>query len=103
MGATFAIPILEGVAPADLATREGLVIAAAVAHGGTAPWEVDLSGSVVLALGGERHGLAGALATLEERFPVLRLTIPQRSGTDSLNVSAAGAALLAEIARQQVM
>jgi TrmH family RNA methyltransferase len=101
MGATFAIPLLEGVAPEDLATREGFTVAAAVAHGGVPPWEADLRGPTVLALGAEREGLEPALADLGDRLAVTRLTIPQAEGAESLNVAAAGAALLAEAARQR--
>ena len=101
MGSTFAIPVLEGVAPADLATREGFVVVAAVAHGGVAPWDVDLTVPLVLALGAERAGLAPALEGLSDGREVVRVTIPQAEGAESLNVSAAGAALMTEIARQR--
>ena len=101
MGATFALPLLLGVGADDLATRAGLRIVAAVADGGRPPWELDLSAPLVLALGAERAGLAESLTTLERAFPVDRVTIPQAPGSDSLNVSAAAAALMAEIARQR--
>jgi TrmH family RNA methyltransferase len=101
MGATLALPLLEGVTAADLATREGFTVAAGVPAGGAAPWEVDLRGPLVLALGGERGGVGGALAELEGAGRVLPVTIPQAPGTDSLNVSAAGAILLAEARRQR--
>ncbi|HWH15909.1 MAG TPA: RNA methyltransferase, partial [Miltoncostaeaceae bacterium] len=101
MGATFALPLLEGVRAEDLATREGLRIVAAVAHGGVPPWQADLASPSVLALGAERTGLAEALEVLAARFPVVRVTIPQSPGTESLNVAAAGAALMAEALRQR--
>jgi TrmH family RNA methyltransferase len=102
MGSTFSIPMLEGVAPSDLATRDGVRVVVASATGGVAPWEVDLSQPHVLALGGERHGLRDAIGELGERV-VAEVTIPQAAGTDSLNVSAAAAALLGEIRRQRAM
>ena len=101
MGATFAIPILEGVAPGDLATRTGFRLIAAVAHGGVPPWEVDLAGPAVIALGAERAGLEPLLGVLAARREVVRVTIPQAEGSESLNVAAAGAALLAEALRQR--
>ena len=64
MGATFAVPLLEGVAPADLGTREGFDVVGAVPRGGAAPWEADLTRPMVLALGAERAGLGGALDEL---------------------------------------
>lgn len=101
MGATFAIPLLEGVAPADLATRAGFDIVAAVPEGGRPPWEADLTRPHVLALGAERAGLEPALAELGEGRAVVPVSIPQAEGAESLNVAAAGAALLAEAARQR--
>lgn len=100
MGATFAIPVLEGVRAADLATREGFRIAAAVAHGGAPPWEVDLTVPTVLALGAERSGLGPVIEEMRETMEVVEITIPQSDGAESLNVAAAGAALLAERLRQ---
>lgn len=103
MGATFALPLLEGVTPADLATREGFDVVGAVPRGGAPPWEVDLARPLVLALGAERSGLGGALEHLAADRPVMRVTIPQTEGSESLNVAAAGAALLAEAGRQRAL
>ena len=100
MGATFALPILEGVTPADLATRTGFTVVAATPRGGRAPWEVDLTGPLLLTLGAERAGIEPALAELSASHPVQRVTIPQADGAESLNVAAAGAALLSETQRQ---
>jgi len=112
MGATYALPLLEGVAPRDLATRDGFAVVAAVAAGGAPPWSVDLTGPTVIALGAERAGLAPVLGELGHladasaakwpagRGPTL-VTIPQAPGAESLNVAAAGAALLAEALRQR--
>ena len=101
MGATFALPLLEGVSPADLATREGFAVLAAVPRGGVPPWEADLARPLVLALGNERAGLGSALQGLADGREVVRVTIPQAEGAESLNVAAAGAALLAEAVRQR--
>ena len=67
MGATFAIPLLEGVRGEDLASRGGFRVVAAVVAGGRAPWDADLRGPIVIALGGEREGLAPGLAQLGDR------------------------------------
>jgi len=101
MGATFAVPLLEGVRGDDLASREGFRVIAAVAHDGVAPWQTDLTGPMVLALGSERDGLGPGLAQLGDRADVIRVTIPQTRGAESLNVSAAGAILCAEALRQR--
>lgn len=101
MGSTFAIPILEGVAAADLSSREGFTVVAAVAHGGVPPWEADLTAPILLALGAERAGLRPVMDELAGKRPVIVVTIPQADGAESLNVSAAGAAILAEVLRQR--
>jgi len=97
MGATFALPLLEGVSPADLATREGFAVVAAVPRGGVPPWETDLTRPMVLALGAERAGLGPALESLAEDREVVRVTIPQAEGAESLNVAAAAAIALQRI------
>lgn len=103
MGSTFALPVLEGVTAADLATREGFAVVAATPRDGSPPWEADLAQPHVLALGAERTGLGPALGELEGGHPVVRVTIPQAPGAESLNVSAAGAALMAEAVRQRAV
>lgn len=102
MGSTFAIPVLEGVTPVDLATRTGFCIVAAVPREGLAPWDADLTQPFVLALGAERLGLGPALEGLSDGREIVRVTIPQAAGAESLNVAAAGAALLAEAVRQRM-
>ena len=101
MGATFTIPVLDGVRAEDLATRDGVRVVAAVTSGGVAPWETDLASPAVIALGAERGGLEQSLGPLEDAGRVVRITIPQDAGAESLNVAAAGAILLAEARRQR--
>lgn len=100
MGAAFALPVLEAVSAADLATREGFRVVAAMAHGGDPPWEIDLTRPTVLALGAERAGLDPVIESLRGSHEVMEVTIPQGTGAESLNVAAAGAALLSERVRQ---
>ena len=100
MGATFAVPLLEGVRMQDLATREGFAIVAADPHDGVPPWECDLTAPSVLALGAERDGIGPAITHVGS-LPVVRVAIPQAPGSESLNVAAAGAALMAEALRQR--
>ncbi len=102
MGATFALPLLQRVSPEHLATRQGFTVVAGVPAGGEPPWEVDLAVPAVIVLGAEREGVEPALAAFGDR-PVVRVTIPQRPGAESLNVAAAGAALLAEASRQRAV
>jgi 23S rRNA (guanosine2251-2'-O)-methyltransferase len=62
-----------------------------------APWEVDLAGPTVLVLGGEGKGLRPRVASACDGV----VALPQRGKIDSLNVSAAAAALLFEAIRQR--
>ena len=64
---------------------------------GVAPWAADLRGPVCLVLGGEGEGLRPLVA----RACDVLLTIPMRGSVGSLNVSAAGAVLAYEVARQR--
>jgi 23S rRNA (guanosine2251-2'-O)-methyltransferase len=59
--------------------------------------ETDLAGPAILAVGGEKRGLSGAL---RERCDVF-MTIPTRPGGPSLSLSHAAAIVLAEAARQR--
>ncbi len=63
----------------------------------TAPWDVDLSGSTVLVLGGEGKGLRPRVASACDGL----VALPRRGRVESLNVSAAAAALLFEAVRQR--
>ena len=101
MGATFGVPLLEGVTAEDLATRDGVRVVAAVVSGGEPPWAVDLTAPSLIALGAERAGLDVSLGPFADPDQVVRVTIPQEGATESLNVAAAGAILLAEARRQR--
>jgi 23S rRNA (guanosine2251-2'-O)-methyltransferase len=67
------------------------------AEGGVPPWQVDLSGKVVLCLGGEEKGLRQRTRELCDGL----LGLPMRGRVESLNVATAAAALLYEAVRQR--
>ena len=82
--------------------QEGCWIVGAVAEGGgaetaQAPWAADLRGALVLVLGSEGRGLRPLVA----RTCDLLVRIPLAGRVGSLNVAAAGAALLYEVQRQR--
>jgi 23S rRNA (guanosine2251-2'-O)-methyltransferase len=82
--------------------QAGCWIVGAVAEGGggetaQAPWAADLRGALVLVLGSEGRGLRPLVA----RTCDLLVRIPLAGRVGSLNVSAAGAALLYEVQRQR--
>jgi 23S rRNA (guanosine2251-2'-O)-methyltransferase len=62
-----------------------------------APWDVDLTGSTVLVLGGEGKGIRPRVASACDGL----VALPQRGKVGSLNVSAAATALLFEAVRQR--
>jgi 23S rRNA (guanosine2251-2'-O)-methyltransferase len=59
--------------------------------------DVDLTGPVMLAIGGERRGLSGALREMCDGF----VRIPMVAGAGSLSLSHAAAVVMAEMMRQR--
>ena len=76
--------------------RRGLKLYGCVAGAKRTMYDVDLSGPSILAIGGEKRGLSGAVREICDRF----VTIPTRSGA-SLSMSHAASILLAEAMRQR--
>jgi 23S rRNA (guanosine2251-2'-O)-methyltransferase len=79
------------------AKEAGFWIWGADAEAEAAPWSVDLTGSTVLVLGGEGKGLRPRVAQSCDGL----IALPQRGKVESLNVSAAAAAVLSEALRQR--
>lgn len=79
------------------AKQAGFWIWGADADAEQAPWEADLTGSTILVLGGEGKGLRPRVASACDGL----IALPQRGNVESLNVSAAAAALLFEALRQR--
>jgi 23S rRNA (guanosine2251-2'-O)-methyltransferase len=79
------------------ARRAGFWIWGADADAENPPWDVDLTGSTVLVMGGEGAGLRPRVAATCDGL----VALPQRGQVGSLNVSAAAAALLFEAVRQR--
>jgi len=79
------------------AKAAGFWIWGADAEASDAPWAVDLSGPTVLVLGGEGKGIRPRVASACDGL----VALPRLGKLDSLNVSAAAAALLLEATRQR--
>lgn len=79
------------------AKEAGFWIWGADAEAEGAPWDVDLTGSTILVLGGEGKGLRPRVASSCDGL----LALPRRGQIESLNVSAAATALLFEALRQR--
>jgi 23S rRNA (guanosine2251-2'-O)-methyltransferase len=82
----------------DALKEDGCWVVGATAEGDAPPpWEVDLRGPVALVLGSEGRGLRPLVARSCDRLT----RIPLAGRVGSLNVAAAGAALLYEACRQR--
>lgn len=79
------------------AKEAGFWIWGADAEAEAAPWDVDLTGSTVIVLGGEGKGLRPRVAQSCDGL----IALPRHGQVESLNVSAAAAALLSEAVRQR--
>ncbi len=64
---------------------------------GEPPWEVDLTGKVLLCLGGEERGLRAQTRKICDRL----VGLPMRGRVESLNLATAASALLYEAIRQR--
>ena len=99
-GATELLPLcrVSGLAAAiPELKRAGIWCAALDTDGDMAPWDFDLTQRVCLVVGGEGTGVH---RLVKERCDV-RLRLPMRGKIESLNASAAAAALLYEAVRQR--
>lgn len=65
---------------------------------GQPPWEIDLRGQVVLCFGGEEKGLRARTRKVCDAL----IGLPMRGAVESLNVSAATAAVVYEAIRQRL-
>lgn len=77
--------------------RRGLRLIGCLARAKRALHETDLTGPTLLAIGGEKRGLSGAVRSICDAF----LTIPLRGEPSSLSLSHAAAIVLAEALRQR--
>ncbi|MFT7622305.1 MAG: 23S rRNA (guanosine2251-2'-O)-methyltransferase [Myxococcota bacterium] len=78
--------------------RDGFRAVASIVGGHPAPWELDLTGPLVLMVGSEDKGLRPSL----RRAAAIKTSL-ETQGPESLNVSAFGALLLYETARQRAL
>lgn len=100
MGSAFRLPIVESVTEEsllDLKSRLGLKIVAAAGEGENDYTDYDWKQPTLLLLGNEGRGVSDSLMQSCDQ----RLRIPMHAGVESLNVSAAGAVMLFEAARQR--
>jgi TrmH family RNA methyltransferase len=99
MGSIFRLPVIEeATGPAvERLRRFDYRLIGAAPRGGEDYGEAQVAGKVALVIGNEGAGISADLGDRLDRT----LTIPLRSGVESLSVGAAAAVLLFEIARQR--
>lgn len=99
-GAVFALPVVQGLPPADaLETIAGMGLArvGTSSAGGQDIYEADLAGRVAIVVGNEANGLPADLdAHLDQK-----VRIPMLGPADSLNVAVASALVCFEAVRQR--
>jgi 23S rRNA (guanosine2251-2'-O)-methyltransferase len=88
---------LDDVEPLKQLQRRGLKLFGCIAGAKRTMFDVNLAEPCVLAVGGEKRGLSGAVRSICDQF----VTIPTRGGA-SLSMSHASSILLAEAMRQRL-
>ena len=78
--------------------RRGLRLYGCVAGAKRRIYDVDLAGPAILAIGGEKRGLSGAVRSICDRF----ITIPSAGAAKSLSLSHAASVVMAEAMRQRL-
>jgi tRNA G18 (ribose-2'-O)-methylase SpoU len=102
MGAVFQIPVITQIQSLPetltlLKQRFGTRIVASDPHGEGPLGSVDLSGNVCIVLGNEDDGISSPVMDISD----VRVSIPMRRCTDSLNVASASAVFLFEASRRR--
>jgi TrmH family RNA methyltransferase len=100
-GAIFRLPVLSDLKPGAVVKRleaARVHIVAADPHSPSPITQADLTGPLAILVGNEASGLPDELARQAHQL----LSIPMRSGMDSLNAATAAGIFLYEVARQRV-
>jgi 23S rRNA (guanosine2251-2'-O)-methyltransferase len=88
---------IDGIEPLVQFQRQGLQLIGCLAGVRQTIYEADLRGPTILAIGGEKRGLSGAVRGICDQF----VTIPTVSVASSLSLSHAGAIAMGEAMRQR--
>lgn len=98
-GAYERIPLvmIDSVEPLQVLRRHGIQLVGCLANAKRTIYDADLRKGTILAIGGEKRGLSGAVRDICDLF----VTIPSRPEPSSLSLSHAGAIAMAEAARQR--
>lgn len=88
---------IDSVEPLVKLQQQGLQLIGCLANVKQTIYDVDLTTPTILAIGGEKRGLSGAVRSICNGF----VTIPSKGEATSLSLSHAGAIVLAEAMRQR--
>jgi 23S rRNA (guanosine2251-2'-O)-methyltransferase len=88
---------IEDVAVLELLQGRGLKLYGCLAGVRRTMYDVDLARGCILAIGGEKRGISGAVRSICDAF----ITIPTASDASSLSLSHASAIVMAEAMRQR--
>jgi len=99
MGALFTIPVAESTPEETIRwlKDKGIIIVAATPNADKSYFDADFKGACAILMGSEHEGLSSALLKAAD----IKVMIPMKGKTDSLNLSAAAAVILYEAVRQR--
>ena len=91
------LAMIDSVEPLQKLQQMGLQLIGCLANVRQTIYEADLTRPTIIAVGGEKRGLSGAVRSICDSF----VTIPSRGDASSLSLSHAGAIVMAEAMRQR--
>lgn len=89
---------IDDLEPLKQLQRRGLCLFGCIAGTKRTLYQADLRQPLILAIGGEKRGLSGAVRSICDQF----ITVPTRPHSSSLSLSHASAILIAEAMRQRL-
>jgi tRNA G18 (ribose-2'-O)-methylase SpoU len=89
---------IEDVEPLKRLQQRGMTLLGCIAGAKRTLYDRDLTKPTILAIGGEKRGLSGAVREICDRL----ITIPTVGGPSSLSLSHAAAIVMAEAHRQRM-
>jgi 23S rRNA (guanosine2251-2'-O)-methyltransferase len=89
---------IDSIDPLVLLQRRGLKVFGCIAGAKRTIYDVQMTAPTILAIGGEKRGLSGAVRSICDRF----ITIPTVGAGTSLSLSHASCIILAEAMRQRL-
>ncbi|MFN0135383.1 MAG: TrmH family RNA methyltransferase [Phycisphaerae bacterium] len=89
---------IDDIEPLVAIRKRGVLLYGCIAAAKRTMYERNLAQGVLLAIGGEKRGLSGAVRSICDGF----LTIPSKPGASSLSLSHAASIVMAEAMRQRL-